>query len=127
MSPTCGWISGRRRRKPHKNGAMDRNSPAPGPATKRRQLARQLRELRLGAGLATMEQAAERSGLSRATISRIESAKQTILPRVVRLLCHSYGTGASTIDELLRLADKPYERSYPVASNDAPPDPVGRC
>jgi transcriptional regulator with XRE-family HTH domain len=69
-----------------------------------------------------MEMAAESSGLSRATISRIESAKQTILPRTVRLLCHSYGTGTATLDGLLRLADKPYERGWLVEYNDATPN-----
>jgi transcriptional regulator with XRE-family HTH domain len=73
-----------------------------------------------------MDMAAESSGLSRATISRIESAKQTILPRVVRLLCHSYGTSASILDDLLRLTDKPYERGWLVEYNDATPNWFGR-
>lgn len=73
-----------------------------------------------------MDMAAECSGLSRATISRIESAKQTILPRTVRLLCHSYGTGAATLDDLLRLTDKPYERGWLVEYNDATPNWFGR-
>ncbi|WP_414637291.1 helix-turn-helix domain-containing protein [Actinophytocola sp.] len=50
----------------------------PGPATRRRQLGRQLRDLRVAAGLRTMDPAAQRTGLSRATISRIESAQLSI-------------------------------------------------
>lgn len=94
----------------------------PGPATRRRQLGRQLRELRLAAGLKTMEAAAERCGLSRATISRIESAKQTILPRTVRLLCQTYGVGAPLLDHLLRLAEESEDRGWLVAYSDTTPN-----
>jgi transcriptional regulator with XRE-family HTH domain len=79
-------------------------SPEPGPATRRRQLGRQLRDLRLAAGISTMDDAAERSGLSRASISRIEGAKQVILPRTVRLLCQTYGIGSPVLDRLIDLA-----------------------
>jgi transcriptional regulator with XRE-family HTH domain len=94
----------------------------PGPATRRRQLGRQLRELRLAAGLKTMEAAAGRSGLSRATISRLESAKQTILPRTVRLLCQTYGIGAPEIDHLARLAEESEDRGWMVAYSDTTPN-----
>jgi transcriptional regulator with XRE-family HTH domain len=83
-----------------------------GPALRRRQLSRQLRELRTAAGFTTMEAAASATGLSRATISRIESAKQVILPRTVRLLCQIYGVGAPILDQLLTLAEKPTERAW---------------
>lgn len=53
-------------------------STQPGPATRRRQLGRQLRELRLDAGITTIKAASDRSGLSTATISRIERANRTI-------------------------------------------------
>lgn len=75
-----------------------------GPAVRRRQLSRQLKELRVAAGFATMDGAATATGLSRATISRIEAAKQVILPRTVRLLCQVYGIGSPALDQLLRLA-----------------------
>jgi transcriptional regulator with XRE-family HTH domain len=75
-----------------------------GPAVRRRQLSRQLHEARTAAGFATMDAAAAATGLSRATISRIESAKQVILPRTVRLLCQIYGIGSPTLDQMLRLA-----------------------
>lgn len=101
-------------------------SPAPGPATRRRQLARQLRDLRLAAGLKTMGAAAERSGLSSASISRIENAKQTILPRTVRLLCQTYGIGAPLLDHLLRLAEESEDRGWLVAYSDTTPNWFGR-
>lgn len=94
----------------------------PGPATRRRQLGRQLRDLRLAAGYKTMEAAASRTGLSRATISRIESAKQTILPRTVRLLCQAYGIGAPLIDHLVGLAEVSDDRGWLVAYSDTMPD-----
>jgi transcriptional regulator with XRE-family HTH domain len=94
----------------------------PGPAVRRRQLGRQLRDLRIAAGLKTMEAAAERSGLSRATISRVESAKQTILPRTVRLLCQTYGIGAPMLDHLLRLAAESDDRSWLLAYSDTVPN-----
>lgn len=97
-------------------------STEPGPATRRRQLGRQLRDLRLAAGLTTMEAAAERSGLSRATISRIENAKQTILPRTVRLLCQTYGIGAPLLDHLVRLAAESDDRGWLLAYSDTMPN-----
>lgn len=94
----------------------------PGPATRRRQLGRQLRDLRLAAGIRTMEAAAEKSGLSRATISRIESAKQTILPRTVRLLCQTYGVGAPLIDHLAKLAAESDDRGWMLSYSDTTPN-----
>jgi transcriptional regulator with XRE-family HTH domain len=97
-------------------------STEPGPATRRRQLGRQLRDLRLAAGLRTMEAAATRSGLSRATISRIENAKQTILPRTVRLLCQTYGIGAPMLDHLVKLAEESEDRGWLLAYSDTTPN-----
>jgi transcriptional regulator with XRE-family HTH domain len=94
----------------------------PGPATRRRQLGRQLRDLRLSAGLTTMESAAAKTGLSRATISRIESAKQTILPRTVRLLCQTYGIGAPLLDHLVKQAEESENRGWLVAYSDTVPN-----
>ncbi len=92
-----------------------------GPAVRRRQLSRQLRELRTAAGFTTMEAAAAATGLSRATISRIESAKQVILPRTVRLLCQIYGIGSPSLDHLLRLAEESDDRGWQVAYADTVP------
>lgn len=97
-------------------------STEPGPATRRRQLGRQLRELRLRAGLPTIRAAAESSGLSTATISRIESANQTILPRTVRLLCQTYGVGAPLIDHLVHEAEESEERGWLLAYSDTTPN-----
>jgi transcriptional regulator with XRE-family HTH domain len=94
----------------------------PGPATRRRQLGRQLRDLRLAAGLRTMEAAASRSGLSRATISRIENAKQTILPRTVRLLCQTYGIGAPLLEHLAKQAEESEDRGWLLAYSDTTPN-----
>jgi transcriptional regulator with XRE-family HTH domain len=69
-----------------------------------------------------MEVAAERSGLSRATISRIESAKQTILPRTVRLLCQTYGVGAPLIDHLAKLAAESDDRGWLLSYSDTTPN-----
>ncbi|GAB3506022.1 Scr1 family TA system antitoxin-like transcriptional regulator [Amycolatopsis cihanbeyliensis] len=94
----------------------------PGPAVRRRQLGRLLRDFRAASGFKTMEAAAERSGLSRATISRIENAKQAILPKTVRLLCQAYGVGAPMLDHLLRLAEESDDRGWLVAYGDTVPD-----
>lgn len=93
-----------------------------GPAIRRRQLGRQLRELRREAGYSTIEAAAKRSGLSRASISRIESAKQTILPRTVLTLCHAYGVGQPLLDHLLSLAEKSDDRGWLVQYSQSVPD-----
>ena len=69
-----------------------------------------------------MEAAGQRAGLSRATISRIESAKQTILPRTVRLLCQTYGVGAPLLDHLVRLAEESEDRGWLVAYSDTTPN-----
>ena len=53
-----------------------------------------------------MEAAAARTGLSRASVSRIESAKQTILPRNVRLLCQAYGVNDTTTGALVESAEQ---------------------
>src|SRR5437762_2115 len=96
-------------------------STQPGPATRRRRLGRQLRELRRHAG-ETIRAVSERSGLSTATISRIESANQAILPRNVRLLCQLYGVGAAQIELLVSEAYESEERGWLLAYGDAVPN-----
>lgn len=93
----------------------------PGPNVRRRQLGRQLRDLRNAAKL-TMEEAAEQSGLSRATISRIESAKQAILPRNVRLLCQVYDIGAPLLGHLVQRAEESDDSGWWVTYSDTVPD-----
>jgi transcriptional regulator with XRE-family HTH domain len=96
--------------------------PELGPATRRRQLGRELRKLRLAAGLKTIKSAAERTGLSTATISRIEAAKQAITPKNVRLMGQAYGVGAPLLDTLVRLAGESDDRGWLVAYSDTVPD-----
>lgn len=101
-------------------------SAEPSPAVGRRQLGRQLRELRIAAGFPTIASAANESGLSTATISRIESAKQAIMPKTVRLLCQTYGIGAPMFDHLIRLAEESEDRGWLVAYTDTVPNWFGR-
>jgi transcriptional regulator with XRE-family HTH domain len=84
----------------------------PGSAARRRQLGSELKRLRLAAGFKTIEAAASRSGLSRATISRIERNKQAILPRTVSLLGHTYGVSAAEVADLMQLAEGADERGW---------------
>ncbi|MBP2331214.1 transcriptional regulator with XRE-family HTH domain [Kibdelosporangium banguiense] len=87
-------------------------SDEPGPAYRRRQLGRQLRDLRLAAGFTTMSAAAEQAGLTHATISRVESAKQVITPATVLKLCHAYGVGQPMLDHLLKQAERSDDRGW---------------
>jgi transcriptional regulator with XRE-family HTH domain len=94
----------------------------PGPAIRRRKLGNQLRDLRIAGGLRTIAAAAESTGLSTATISRVESAKQVILPKTVRTLCHAYGVGAPMLDHLLRLASESDDRGWLLEYSDTVPN-----
>lgn len=93
-----------------------------GPAVRRRQLARQLKDFRIAAGFATLEAAAQRTGFSRASISRIEAAKQAILPRTVRTLCQAYGIGAPMLDHMMRLAEESDDRGWLLEYSDTVPN-----
>lgn len=93
-----------------------------GPAVRRRQLGRMLKDFRVAAGFTSIQAAAESTGFSRATVSRIEGAKQVILPRTVRILCQAYGIGAPTLDHMLRLAEESEERGWMLAYSDTVPD-----
>jgi transcriptional regulator with XRE-family HTH domain len=76
----------------------------PGPPTVRlRRLASELRRLRAGAEL-TREDVAERTGIDRATLYRIETARARPQTRTLRALLDLYGVGAPGRDELLDLA-----------------------
>jgi transcriptional regulator with XRE-family HTH domain len=74
-----------------------------GSATRRRLLGRELRRLRRAAGLA-IAGAATTSGLSTATISRLESAKQKPLAKDVRMLCQVYGADETLTKQLEQMA-----------------------
>ncbi|HEY3607019.1 MAG TPA: helix-turn-helix transcriptional regulator [Pseudonocardiaceae bacterium] len=98
-----------------------------GPAVRRRRLGGRLRELRVAAGFTTMEAAAAGTGLSRASISRIEGAKQVILPRTVRLLCSSYGIGSPLVERLVELAETAEQRGWYQDFADVVPGWFERC
>ncbi len=88
---------------------------------RRRKLGIRLLELRKMAGL-SQDDAAEWTGLSQAAISRIESAKQVIEVKHVRLLAQCYGVGAPEVDQLLRMASEADDRGLLVTHSDTVPD-----
>lgn len=63
-----------------------------------------LRTLRKDAGLSGVE-AAQRAGISQATISRFETGKRVPTPADVRTLCTVYGAPAATRQRLLTIVD----------------------
>jgi len=69
---------------------------------RRRQLARQLRELRDEAGL-TLEEAAPQLDWSTSTLSRIETAQQSVDVHGVRSMLDLYGVGGERWTELVEL------------------------
>src|SRR5712691_11735508 len=76
----------------------------PGPPTVRlRRLASELRRLRAGAEL-TREDVSDRTGIDRATLYRIETARARPQTRTLQALLDLYGVGAPGRDELLDLA-----------------------
>jgi transcriptional regulator with XRE-family HTH domain len=76
----------------------------PGPPTVRlRRLASELRRLRAGAEL-TREDVADRTGIDRATLYRIETARARPQARTLRALLELYGADEAKRDELLDLA-----------------------
>lgn len=74
-----------------------------GPSVRQRRLAAELRRLREQAGL-TLEDVAERLGKSRATISRLETARTRLKPRDVQQLCELFDTSQAEVDALVALA-----------------------
>jgi transcriptional regulator with XRE-family HTH domain len=84
----------------------------PGPPTVRlRRLASELRRLRAGAEL-TREDVAERTGIDRATLYRIETARARPQARTLRALLDLYAVGVPARDELLDLARDAARRSW---------------
>ncbi len=74
-----------------------------GPTTRRRQLGLRLLALREAAGLSA-EEAGERAGMSKATVSRYERAKGNVRWNQVDQLCRAYGVGDAERLELIELA-----------------------
>jgi len=82
------------------------------PTVRRRQLATELKRLRLAAKM-TIEQVAEHLEWSPGKISKIENARVSVLPRDVRRLLEAYGTGEGPEREtLLTLARQSRERGW---------------
>ena len=80
------------------------------PTVRRRQLATELKRLRLAAKM-TIEQVAEHLEWSPGKISKIENARVSVLPRDVRHLLEAYGVGdGSEREALLTLARQSRER-----------------
>lgn len=93
----------------------------PSPTTRRRQLGRKLRLLRLEA-TKKPEEVADYLGVKRPTVTRIEQGKQAILPRNVRLMCQLYDVGAPLVDHLVRLAEESGEKGWWTVYSDIMPD-----
>jgi transcriptional regulator with XRE-family HTH domain len=93
----------------------DRDERAPGPALRRLVLGQELRRLR---GSRKIKDAARYAGLQDPTISRIETGKQAILPRNVRLLCQFYEVEASLLDTLLRMAEESNDKGWWTTYSD---------
>lgn len=99
---------------------MDDDDLTSGSLVRRWRLGKQLRQLREDAGK-TMDDAARYLDLKKATISRIETGKQAILPRNVRLLCQLYEIESPTLDMLVRQAEESNERGWWVSYSDTMP------
>jgi transcriptional regulator with XRE-family HTH domain len=90
-----------------------------GPFLRRLILGKELRKLR---GDRKLKEVAHYAGISEASISRIESGKQVILPRTVRALCQVYEVGAPQVDMLVRQAEQSNERGVITLDADFAPD-----
>lgn len=93
----------------------------PGPTVRRRQLGKELRRLREGAGK-TIAEAAQWVGIKSPTVSKIENGRQAIRPTNVRLLLQLYGIGAPEADTLIRLAGEANQRGWWASYGDTVPD-----
>jgi transcriptional regulator with XRE-family HTH domain len=92
------------------------------PTVRRRQLAAELRRLRLAAGL-KIEQVAEQLEWSQGKVSKIENARVSVLPRDVRHLLRVYGIGVGDErDALVALATQSRQRGWWQQYGDAVPD-----
>jgi transcriptional regulator with XRE-family HTH domain len=81
------------------------------PTVRGRQLARELRHLREGAGM-TGEQAAAKMSWEQSKISRMETAKMRITSGEVMELCETYGVQGDKRDQLVLLARNARQRDW---------------
>ncbi len=92
------------------------------PTVRRRQLAAELRRLRLAAKL-TIEQVADQLEWSQGKVSKIENARVSVLPRDVRHLLTAYGVGEGEEREaLLALAAQSRKRGWWQQYGEAVPE-----
>lgn len=85
-----------------------------------RQIAQRLRSLRAGRGW-SLDELAGRSGVSRATLSRLENAEVSATAMVLGKLCAAYGM---TLSRLVRLIDNDYAPLVPRESQPVWTDPA---
>ncbi|GGP43473.1 helix-turn-helix domain-containing protein [Saccharothrix coeruleofusca] len=95
--------------------------PSSAAPIRRRKLAVRLAELRKAAKKQQKE-AAEWTGLSQSTISRVERAEYPIEIKHVRLLAMCYGVESPELDQLLRMAEESDDRGLLIAHSDTVPD-----
>src|SRR3954470_23564947 len=81
------------------------------PTVRGRQLARELRHLREGAGM-TGEQAAAKMGWEQSKISRMETAKMRITSGEVMELCETYNVRGDKREQLVLLARSARQRDW---------------
>jgi len=91
------------------------------PTIKRRRLAATLRELREQADL-TLEEVAERLGLARSTLSRIENARASARPPVVRALLAVYEVHGPEAEAIVQIAKDASQRGWWYSYRDVIPD-----
>ena len=92
-----------------------------GPTIRRRQLGRQLRQLRSDAGRSSRE-VADWLEVSQATVSKVENGKQAPKVAHVRLLLQLYGVESPRSEAILRLAREANQRGWWTAYGDTVPD-----
>jgi transcriptional regulator with XRE-family HTH domain len=86
-----------------------------GPTIRRRQLAKRMRHLREQAGK-TPKEAADWTGTTTSTISKIENAKHSVQLAHIKLLLQLYGVEPPESDEILRLAREANQRGWWTSS-----------
>jgi transcriptional regulator with XRE-family HTH domain len=91
------------------------------PTIKRRRLAAALRELRDQSGM-TLEVVVERLGLARSTLSRIENARASARPPIVRALLAVYGVQGDEAEALIQIAKEASKRGWWYSYRDVIPD-----
>lgn len=108
---------------PYGREGTDVATEDPRPNTPRRQLVRQLKELRTGRGL-SLDEAGLLIGVSRMTIKRTESLKGAVNWRRVDALCRAYGAGDDVRKALVAMAQKTNADDWWTEYSDALPEQI---